>query len=86
MIAPMTAHYWSGSADGPGASPAVPIVNTLVIREWQEPHRPHGFRARIRFDQAHGSGVDTLTASDPSIVLQAVCEWLSALPGAAYRD
>lgn len=71
---------WSESDDETG-EPELPAVDTLVISRWHQPGHPQGFRARITFGQASGSGPSTVASADPDEVLRMVQEWLAGWPG-----
>lgn len=75
-------HPWPGSGDKTDDS-EIPPVETMIIRRWQEPDHPRGFRARIIYGQTPGIARSTVSTADPNEVLRVVQEWLAAQPGIA---
>lgn len=82
----MPEHNWSESPRDPGADPETPSIGLLIIRTWHEPGHPQGFRARITYRRATGSGQYTVATADPAEVLKVVKRWLAAQPGATGRN
>lgn len=75
-------HPWPGSGDNADES-GIPPIETMIIRRWQEPDHPQGFRARITYGQTPGIARSTVSTADPNEVLRVVQQWLAGQPGIA---
>lgn len=68
------------------ADPEVPSAGLLIIRTWNEPGHPQGFRARITYGRTPGGDQSTVATADPAEVLGVVKRWLAAQPGVTGRN